>query len=72
MTLPELQAQIGARIRMARLAAGLRQRDLADATGSTQQHIALIEAGKVNMTIETLLRIGDALGVRVGALFDKA
>lgn len=38
------------------------QQKLADAIGSTQSNIARIEAGRQNLTIETLSKIANALG----------
>lgn len=60
------------RIREVRKAAGMRQCDLADKIGTTQQAINLIEAGKRSLKYETLERIADALDCRVFDLVDDA
>lgn len=46
-----------------RLARGLSQHQLAEATGTSQPHIAKIEAKKVRVLLVTAAKIADALGV---------
>lgn len=53
-------------LRAARLAAGLTQKQLAEASGVNQRQIQKVEAGDIkagNMTASNLLAIADALGV---------
>ena len=53
-------------IRAARIAAGLTQKQLADASGVNQRQIQKVEAGDIkagNMAASNLLAIADALGV---------
>ena len=53
-------------LRAARLAAGLTQKQLAEASGVNQRQIQKVEAGEIkacNMTASNLLAIADALGV---------
>lgn len=53
-------------LRAARLAAGLTQKQLAEASGINQRQIQKVEAGEIkagNMTASNLLAIADALGV---------
>lgn len=40
---------------------GLTQKQLADSLGCTQQHISILLNGKVNMTLETLAKLEQAL-----------
>lgn len=59
---------IGERIRAARLQADLTQERLALAIGIDRPSIVEIEAGRRNMTIDTLLRIADTIGVPLAEL----
>lgn len=56
---------IGKNIRAAREAANLSQRELAGRAGHRQAYLSRIEAGKVNVTALTLLRIASAAHVNV-------
>lgn len=64
-----LQEKVGYRIRVLRIAAGLPQGTLALMTGITKSYMSEIEAGKKNLTLRSLERIADALGVSVYELF---
>jgi XRE family transcriptional regulator, regulator of sulfur utilization len=55
--------RLGARLQQQRLAAGLTQKQLADASGVAQADISRIERGQGNPTAATLGAIGDPLGV---------
>lgn len=52
--------QLGAAVRSARANAGMTRRELARRSGVSQRYIALIEAGKGNVSIVLLLRILNA------------
>jgi len=52
--------QLGAAVRGARTNAGITRRELARRSGVSQRYIALIEAGKGNVSIVLLLRILNA------------
>jgi XRE family transcriptional regulator, regulator of sulfur utilization len=54
---------IGAKLLDRRLAAGMTQRDLADASGIDQAEISRIERGQANPTAQTLQALGSPLGV---------
>jgi transcriptional regulator with XRE-family HTH domain len=56
---------IGERIKLARAAAGLSQRRLADRVGLSAQAISYYERGDRSPDTAILLRLGEALGVRV-------
>lgn len=58
--------KIGARVLQQRLAAGLTQQQLAEASGVAQADISRIERGQANPTTETL----DALARPIGASLD--
>ena len=61
----ELRAALyaGIAIRDAREEAGLSQTELAARVGITQPALSRIEAGRVDLTLGTLQRVADALGV---------
>lgn len=61
-----LAEDLGEQIRAAREAAGLSQEAVAEKIGMTRTNYARIEYGKTNVTIETLIRIADGLGLTVG------
>jgi ribosome-binding protein aMBF1 (putative translation factor) len=60
-----LAAEVGERIREAREAAGLSQRELARRMGTSQAAIGRLEAGRVGATLTTLQRVATALGLEV-------
>jgi transcriptional regulator with XRE-family HTH domain len=55
--------EIGQTIRKRRQLLGLLQPQLADISGINRRTIQLVEAGKANPTIETLVKIADPLGL---------
>ena len=60
------------RVRVARVAAGLTQQELADRVGVTRQTIGLIESGGYNPTIRLCLAIARVTGESLDALFQPA
>lgn len=61
---------MGARIKALREQQGLSQRKLALMIGSNQTHLWQIENGTVNVGLDILCRLADALEVNVGDLID--
>jgi ribosome-binding protein aMBF1 (putative translation factor) len=61
----QLAAMVGERVREAREAAGLSQRELARRMGTSQAAVARLEAGSVGATLTTLQRAATALGLEV-------
>lgn len=61
---------MGARIKTLREQQGLSQRKLALMIGSNQTHIWQIENGTVNVGLDLLFRLADALEVNVRDLID--
>ncbi|MGG1949122.1 helix-turn-helix transcriptional regulator [Trinickia sp. NRRL B-1857] len=55
-------------IAAARLQAGLSQAKLAEAIGTSQSHIAKIEAGKVQIQFSTATQLADALSITLDSL----
>jgi transcriptional regulator with XRE-family HTH domain len=64
------RALIAWNLRRLRTERGLSQDRLAEASGVNRGHLRELERENVNITVDLLDRIADALGVRVGALFD--
>lgn len=63
--------KIGVRVRHARLARGLRLREVADAAECSESLLSKIENDKVAPSLNVLHRIADALGITIGELFAK-
>lgn len=69
-TKQKTRESIGEKIRAAREAKDLTQRQLAKLTGIAFNHIGRIERGKYNVTLDTIAIIADALGLGL-TLADK-
>ena len=61
-------ALTGTRLRERRLAAGLRQADVAAAAGISGSYLNLIEHNRRKVTVDLLNRLADALGLERGVL----
>ena len=70
MNTDERRKRLGERIKALREQQGLSQRKLALMIGSNQTHIWQIENGTVNVGLDTLCRLADALEVNVRDLID--
>lgn len=57
--------QLGAALRDARKARGLRQEDLALAAGVGRRFVGELEAGKPTVQLAETLRVASALGLRI-------
>ena len=62
-------AALGKQIRKLRQARGWTLEQAAEAMSMDATQLAKIEAGSLNVTLVTLVRIADGLGVKLGALF---
>ena len=62
--LPQEFAKIGNVIRKARIEKSLSQIQLAQKVGLTQPHISDLEKGEKNVTLSTLIKICDILGIK--------
>jgi transcriptional regulator with XRE-family HTH domain len=62
-------AALGKQIRKLRQARGWTLEQAAEAMSMDATQLAKIEAGSLNVTLVTLVRIADGLGVKVGILF---
>lgn len=61
--------RLGDRVRDLRKEAGITQRELAERTGILRPNIARLERGEHLPLLETLLRVGVALGKQPSAIF---
>lgn len=66
-----VQREVGRRLRELRRQRDLTQEALAEKLGMLAPNYARIEQGRVNVTIDTLVRIANALDVGPGDLFRK-
>jgi transcriptional regulator with XRE-family HTH domain len=65
-----LKTHIGNRVKMARKAARLTQRQLAETMGKAVETISNVERGRTYIGLETLEQIADALKVPVTSIFE--
>jgi transcriptional regulator with XRE-family HTH domain len=61
--------QLGLQIRKFRLSRGLTQENLSLESNISRSHIAMIEAGKRDVTVSSLFRISRALKVSMNEIF---
>jgi transcriptional regulator with XRE-family HTH domain len=64
--------QIGKNIRSARVKAGLAQVEVHERSGITYRHYQNIEAGKVNVSLQTLFRLARLYQTKVEELVAEA
>ena len=69
--LPQLQRRIGRRISELRAAIGATQEQIAEGSGLDVRYVQRIEAGEVNLTLESLVRLANVLHVAVDSMFQK-
>jgi transcriptional regulator with XRE-family HTH domain len=65
----DFQKRIGARVRELRTARGVSQEAFADLCSLHRTHMSLVERGRVNITVNTLKTIMDALDMRASEFF---
>ncbi|MDA8269538.1 MAG: helix-turn-helix transcriptional regulator [Actinomycetota bacterium] len=68
----ELQQCLGRRLRMIRTTTGLSQEDFADRLGIHRTYIGGLERGERNVTLRTVERIAERLGIEAMSLLDDA
>jgi transcriptional regulator with XRE-family HTH domain len=61
----------GSRVRAHRLAAGLTQEGLGERAGLHFTYIGSVERGERNVTLDTILRLADALETDPGGLLNR-
>jgi transcriptional regulator with XRE-family HTH domain len=64
--------RIGAQLRAARLAARKTMAEVADEAGLTKGFVSKLERDLANVSVASLMRLCDALGVSIGALFQAS
>lgn len=62
--------EAGPRLRTFRLARGLTLAEIAERSDLTKGFLSLLERGHSRVSVPTLLRICDAIGISIGALFE--
>src|ERR1700722_15297768 len=62
-------ARVGAQLRAARLAARKSMAEVAEEAGLTKGFLSKLERDLANVSVASLIRLCDALGVSVGSLF---
>lgn len=67
-----LQTQLGAAVRERRQALGYSQDTFADAIGMHRAYYSSIERGARNLTLSTIARVADGLGVSLAKLMADA
>jgi len=66
-----VRAAVGARLRAARLRAGLSQEELSFAADLSMRHVGNIERGLTNPSAEELIRLAHALNRQPGTLLPR-
>src|ERR1700728_2697357 len=65
-------ARVGAQLRAARLAARKSMAEVAEEAGLTKGFLSKLERDLANVSVASLIRLCDALGVSVGSLFQPS
>ncbi|HET9920683.1 MAG TPA: helix-turn-helix transcriptional regulator [Ktedonobacteraceae bacterium] len=65
----EIQKKFGKRLRYLRRSRDISQEQLAESIGRSVGFISLLERGESAPSLETIVRLAEALGVEVGELF---
>ena len=66
-----LLTQMGSRIRAIRIKNNLTQNDVADKCNFEKASISRIESGQTNLTIRSLIKLCNALGIEIIELFSE-
>lgn len=72
MVIMEAKKLIGVRIKSLRLAEGLSQEVLAERMGISSKYLSSIERGKENPTLDTLIKLANALKIELSEIFNFA
>lgn len=63
--------ELGQRIRNLRKAVDLTQEELGEKAALSYKYIGELERGQVNVSLDSLVRIADAMAVKIGDFFSK-
>jgi transcriptional regulator with XRE-family HTH domain len=66
-----IQIGLGKRIRALRRVKSLTQEELGEKAGLSYKFVGEVERGEVNPSLDSLIRIANALGVKIGDLFPR-
>jgi DNA-binding XRE family transcriptional regulator len=69
--LEDLQVVFGENLKIARQKADLSQAQLAEQTGLTQQYLSLIETGRKNVTLRTMIALATVVGQEVSVMLRR-
>ncbi len=69
MELTEKLERIGRRIKLVRVAKGIRQYDIAKSMGISQAHLSNIERGRNSVTLENLIKLQTLLECPISEFF---
>ena len=65
----DIKRRFGLAVRMQRLRLGISQEELALRIGADQAYVSRVEAGAINLTLDTAQQFAAALDIDVAALF---
>lgn len=68
----DLRKNVGLQIRSLRKAKGLTQEELAEKADLSYKYIGELERGQVNVSIDSLQKIADALGKEIDGFFPRS
>ena len=66
-----MRKRLGERIKELRKSADLTQEELGEKAELSYKYIGEVERGQVNVSLDSIVRIADALGVKIGDIFSK-
>lgn len=66
-----LRKELGVQIRNLRKTKGFTQEELGEKADLSYKYVGELERGQVNVSIDSLVRIAESLGVKIGDLFSK-
>lgn len=67
----DLRKDLGVQIRNLRKAKELTQEELGEMAALSYKYVGELERGQVNVSLDSLVRIAESLGVKIGDLFSK-
>ena len=71
MDMENARKELGNRIREIRKIKGLTQEELGEMANLSYKYVGELERGKVNVSLDSLVRISQALDIHIGDLFRK-
>jgi transcriptional regulator with XRE-family HTH domain len=65
-------SKVGQNLKSARMKIGITQSEIADQSGIEYRYYQRMEAGKVNMTLQSLFRLAQILGTKIHILTNES